>query len=200
MLKKKFENYLYYALPAIALYFLLHSLYIKDYNYTTFALLAFVPTLVPFALKRKFKMNLPWLVTLFIAVAFLFHVVGNVFGYNRLFYPVYDKIAHLISSMAIAILAFFSAIILDRYAIIKMDSRAILLSVINLTMILGIFWEIGEFLSDHFLGMQTQLSSTDTAWDLIFDLVGCSTVGAIGYIYLKKKPKEDLFMDFLSKS
>jgi uncharacterized membrane protein YjdF len=119
---------------------------------------------------------------------------GNVRGWYELFYPFYDKIAHLVSYITIAVLGFVTAVIIDRYTEIKMNRPMIVFFVIIFTMAIGSFWEITGFLSDQFLGTRMQLGLGDTMYDLIFDSAGGTIIGVLGDIYLKEKcQKNGLF-------
>ncbi|VUT23567.1 MAG: hypothetical protein MASP_00043 [Candidatus Methanolliviera sp. GoM_asphalt] len=148
-------------------------------------------TLTPLILKRRFDITLPWELSLLIVLALYLHVGGSIRGWYLLFYPFYDKFAHLISSVLVAILGLISAVIMDQYVeSIKMNRYFVAFFVIIFTMAMGVTWEIGEFLSDQILLTQAQHGLNDTMLDLIFDLVGGVVVSILGMIYLKYTPKE----------
>jgi hypothetical protein len=67
----------------------------------------------------------------------------------------------------------------------RLDGIAILL----FTLGLGAFWEIIEFIEDHYFGMHTQGSPTmlplpDTMWDLISDGAGGVIAAVLGPIFM----------------
>ena len=190
-LKKKIGISLSYLMQALILIYAIYSFCTLDYLYGIWSLFAFFLTLTPLILKRRFDITLPWELSLLIVLALYLHVGGGVLGLYELFYPFYDKFAHLISSVLVAILGLISAVIMDQYVeSIKMNRFFVAFFVIIFTMAMGVTWEIGEFLSDQILLTQAQHGLNDTMLDLIFDLIGGGVVSILGMIYLKYTPKE----------
>jgi len=190
-LKKKIGISLSYLMQALILIYAIYSFCTLDYLYGIWSLFAFFLTLTPLILKRRFDITLPWELSLLIVLALYLHVGGGVLGLYELFYPFYDKFAHLISSVLVAILGLISAVIMDQYVeSIKMNRFFVAFFVIIFTMAMGVTWEIGEFLSDQILLTQAQHGLNDTMLDLIFDLIGGGVVSILGMIYLKFTPKE----------
>jgi uncharacterized membrane protein YjdF len=142
--------------------------------------------------------TLPWELNLLIVLCLFLHVGGSVRGWYHLFYPFYDKVVHLASSITIAVLGFVAVVIMDQYTAIKMNRPMIVVFVIIFTMAIGSFWEISEFVYDNLFGTQLQIDLEDTMYDLIFDLVGGIIIGLLGDIYLKRMPKERFVRNFLN--
>jgi hypothetical protein len=199
MLREKIGVYLAYLMQMLIVVYAVYSIYIGDYVWAIWGLFACILTLTPLMLKRRFHVTLPWELNFLIILSLYLHVSGNVRGWYHLFYPFYDKIAHLVSSITIAVLGFVAAVIMDQYTAIKMNRPLIVFFVIIFTMALGSFWEITEFLSDNLFGTQLQPGLGDTMYDLIFDLVGGTIIGVLGDIYLKRTPKERFVRDFLNE-
>lgn len=190
-LKKKIGISLSYLMQALILIYAIYSFCTLDYLWGIWSLFAFFLTLTPLILKRRFDITLPWELSLLIVLALYLHVGGSIRGWYLLFYPFYDKFAHLISSVLVAILGLISAVIMDQYVeSIKMNRFFVAFFVIIFTMAMGVTWEIGEFLSDQILLTQAQHGLNDTMLDLIFDLIGGGVVSILGMIYLKYTPKE----------
>jgi len=198
MLREKIGIYLAYLMQMLIVVYAVYSIYIKDYIWAVWGLFALILTLTPLMLKRKFHVTLPWELNFLIVLSLYLSISGNVRGWYHLFYPFYDKIAHLVSSITIAVLGFVAAVIMDRYTEIKMNRPLIVVFVIIFTMALGAFWEITEFISDNLFGTQLQVDLRDTMYDLIFDLAGGTIIGVLGDIYLKRTPKERFVRDFLN--
>jgi hypothetical protein len=189
-LKKKIGISLSYLMQALILIYAIYSFCTLDYLYGIWSLFAFFLTLTPLILKRRFDITLPWELSLLIVLALYLHVGGSIRGWYLLLYPFYDKFAHLISSVLVAILGLISAVIMDQYVeSIKMNRFFVAFFVIIFTMAMGVTWEIGEFLSDQILLTQAQHGLNDTMLDLIFDLIGGGVVSILGMIYLKYTPK-----------
>ncbi len=198
MLREKIGIYFAYLMQMLIAVYAVYSLHIGDYVWAVWGLFAFILTLTPVMLKRRFHVALPWELNFLIVLSLYLPVSGNVLGWYHLFYPFYDKIAHLVSSITLAVLGFVAAVIMDRYTEIKMNRPLIVFFVIIFTMALGAFWEITEFLSDNLFGTQLQVCLGDTMYDLIFDFVGGIIIGLLGDIYLKRTPKERFVRDFLN--
>ncbi|MCK4734673.1 MAG: hypothetical protein KAT65_19615 [Methanophagales archaeon] len=198
MLREKIGIYLAYLMQMLIVVYAVYSVYTKDYIWAVWGLFAFILTLTPLMLKRRFNVTLPWELNFLIVLSLYLHVSGGVRGWYQLFYPFYDKVAHLVSSITIAVLGFVAAVIMDQYTEIKMNRPLIVFFVVIFTMSLGAFWEITEFVSDQILGTQLQISLEDTMYDLMFDLVGGIFIGVLGDAYLKRTPKERFIRDFLN--
>jgi uncharacterized membrane protein YjdF len=198
MLREKIGIYFAYLMQMLIVVYAVYSLYIKDYIWAIWGLFALILTLTPLMLKRRFHVTLPWELNFLIVLSLYLSVGGNVRGWYYLFYPFYDKVAHLVSSITVAVLGFVAAVIMDRYTEIKLNRPMIVFFVIIFTMSLGAFWEITEFLSDNLFGTQLQVGLGDTMYDLIFDLAGGIIIGVLGDVYLKRTPKERFFSDFLN--
>jgi uncharacterized membrane protein YjdF len=198
MLREKIGIYFAYLMQMLIVVYAVYSLYIKDYIWAIWGLFALILTLTPLMLKRRFHVTLPWELNFLIVLSLYLSVGGNVRGWYHLFYPFYDKVAHLVSSITVAVLGFVAAVIMDRYTEIKLNRPMIVFFVIIFTMSLGAFWEITEFLSDNLFGTQLQVGLGDTMYDLIFDLAGGIIIGVLGDVYLKRTPKERFFSDFLN--
>ena len=198
MLREKIGVYLAYLMQMLIVVYAVYSLHIGDYVWAVWGLFALILTLTPLMLKRRFHVTLPWELNFLIVLSLYLSVSGRVLGWYHLFYPFYDKIAHLVSSITIAVLGFVAAVIMDQYTEIKMNRSLIVFFVIIFTMSLGAFWEITEFLSDNLFGTQLQVGLGDTMYDLIFDLMGGIIIGVLGDIYLKRTPKERFVRDFLN--
>ncbi len=160
------------------------------------ALIMFIVTMVPFIIANRMNIRFPWFVFFLIALALWFHTAGYVQGYYEMYYPYYDKIAHLVSGTTVALIGFLGVIFLDRYWNMKLTAPFIVGFTIMFGMSLGGFWEIYEFLVDTFLGgsmagkMQNGLN--DTMLDMMFVLAGSIIVAIMGVFYFRHHQKEDI--------
>lgn len=160
------------------------------------ALIMFVATLIPFIIAQRMNIHFPWFVFFLIALALWFHTAGYVQGYYEMFYPYYDKIAHLVSGTTVALLGFLGVIFLDRYWNMTLTTPFIVGFTIMFGVALGAFWEMYEFLVDTFLGgslagpMQNGLN--DTMLDMMFVFAGSIIVAIMGVFYFRHHRKEDI--------
>jgi len=159
-------------------------------------LIMFVFTLVPYVVARRMNIRLPWFVFFLIALALWFHTAGYIRGYYELYYPYYDKVAHLVSGTAVALLGFLGVVFLDKYWKMNLSTPFIVGFTIIFGMALGGFWEIYEFLVDTFFGgslagpMQNSLN--DTMLDMMFVLAGSILVAIMGVFYFRHHRKEEI--------
>jgi tRNA wybutosine-synthesizing protein 3 len=165
-----------------------YSLYKQDWIWAFASFFAFILSMSPLFIEKNFKISLPWIMELLIAIPLLMHVWGGVLGfYSNLYY--YDKIAHFISSAIIAFLALIIIYVLDVYwEGLKMDLFMVGFFIVIFTIALGGIWEIGEFLSDILLAgtPKAQVSLDDTMLDLIYDSIAGIIVGVGGTIGIRR--------------
>lgn len=124
---------------------------------------------------------------LFVMVFFQF-VIGEAQGfYGTLSY--YDNIMHFFFPFLISVMGFTIAYALFFSGKLKVSTGTMILFVIIVTLGIGAFWEIIEFLSDKYLlpnidnwhrfqGTNAENAITDTMDDLVNDLIG-GIVGAV---------------------
>lgn len=163
------------------------------------AVLMFVLTLVPYVVSEWMNIKLPWFVFLLIALALWIHTAGYIQGYYVIFYPYYDKVAHLVSGTTVALLGFLGVIFLDKYWKMTLTTPFIIGFTIIFSVALGAFWEMYEFFIDNVFGgslagpMQNSLN--DTMLDMIFVLGGSIIVAILGNFYFKSHRKEEITGD-----
>jgi uncharacterized membrane protein YjdF len=146
---------------------------------------------MPMMITKKLHVTLPWELNFLIVLALFLHIGGHIRGWYTIFFPWYDKVAHFVSSVVVAIFGFTIAVILDQYVeSIQMNRQMLIFFVVICTMAMGALWEIGEFASDQIFSTRCQLGLVDTMWDLIFDLIGGGIVAMFVNFYLKRMPKE----------
>jgi len=195
-MKKDSGLYLAYFFQALIALNAVHAFFIGEYRAMFTAVLMFGMTLVPYIIAGRLNVQLPWFVFFLIALALWFHTAGYIQGYYVTFYPYYDKIAHLVSGTAVALLGFLAVIFLDRYWKMDLTPVFIIFFTVIFGMALGGFWEIYEFLIDHFFGgslagpMQNGL--TDTMLDMMFVLTGSIIVAILGTFWFRHHRKEDI--------
>ena len=160
------------------------------------AVLMFVLTLVPYVVSERMNIKLPWFVFSLIALALWIHTAGYIQGYYVIFYPYYDKVAHLVSGTTVALLGFLGVIFLDKYWKMTLTTPFIIGFTIIFSVALGAFWEMYEFFIDNVFGgslagpMQNSLN--DTMLDMIFVLGGSIIVAILGNFYFKSHRKEEI--------
>jgi hypothetical protein len=194
--------YLTYVMQTLILVASVYALSIGYYSGAFFgffaASLSFIPTLV----HRKLHIVVPWEVTFLIALTLFLHIGGYSFHWYLDYYPIYDKFAHLVASITIALLGFLAVLIIMRVSsCLQMERWQIFFFIVIFTLAFGAIWEIWEFTFDTFFGAYLtkplQHGNTDTMIDLITDLAGSLIVAFLGTFYLKRKSANEWADTFL---
>ncbi len=198
-LKEKVGVYLAYLMQGLIIVLIGVAVYNKNYIGIFNGFFVLIIMSLPFFLRRRWNITLPWTLNLLIMLSLFLHTGGIVGGWYRTLYPFYDKFAHLIGSITIALLGFASVLVIDRYTKVELTNKSIIFFVIIFTLAVGSIWEIGEFLLDTFVGTNAQYDGLEgTMFDLILDSFGGIIAGSIAYFNLRKGKEK--FIDKLLKT
>ena len=195
-MKKEYGMYLAYFFQVLIALNVIYAFFSGQYDAMFTGFMMFILTMIPYIVAKRMNVTFPWFIFLLIAMALWFHTAGYIQGYYITFYPYYDKIAHLVSGTAVALLGFLGVIFLDKYWNMNLKTPFIVGFTIIFGMALAGFWEIYEYLIDTFFGgslaglMQHGLD--DTMLDMMFVLAGSIIVSVIAVIYFKTHEKEDI--------
>jgi len=189
-------------MQALILLTSVYSFHIGYYAGTFFGLVALGLSLIPTLVRRKVHIVVPWEITFLIALALFLHIGGYSYHWYLDLYPWYDKVAHLVSSITIALLGFLGVLIIMRVSNgLEFERWHIFFFIIIFTLAFGAIWEIWEFtldtLASSYLTKPLQHSNTDTMIDLMTDLCGGMIIAILGTFYLKKKSAENWADTFL---
>lgn len=191
-MKRPAGLYLAYLFQILIAANILIALSLGEYSQVFTGVIGLFLTMVPAIATRKWSITLPWQVNLLIAFLLYLHVAGEIQGYYLLYYPYYDKIAHLIAGITVSILAFTIVLLLDRFSRLNLSRWMIVGFIIITAMAMEGFWEIYEWLFDTFLGTNLQHGLDDTMLDMIFVLIGSIIVALAGNRYLQEYSKEEI--------
>jgi hypothetical protein len=136
----------------------------------------FIP-LIPYAVERLLRISFPFGIKLMIPLAIFIHVAGGIMDwYWSPVFPLYDKLAHFVSGMAVGLvmLAFF--LILDVCGV-RFKRTTVLIGIFLLVAFLGGIWKIGEVYFDITLNAMFDEGLPDLIGDDI-----CHTIGSIGAV------------------
>lgn len=165
-------------------------------------LLGLTVMIVPIILSKKFKLTIPTNMYL----VFVIFLYGSIFfGEVRSFYyrvPHWDLIMHTLSGVMLGALGFSMIVLLNKENNIVFTLSPAFVAIFSFcfAIMLGVIWEIYEFLMDGILGLNMQkfmlesgeklmgrAAISDTMGDLIVDSIGAATISIVGYISLKYK-------------
>lgn len=191
--------YLAYAVQALILLAAASSIRAGEYFLGLTAAFAFLLTMAPSLMAKNLRLCLPWEINFLIAVSFYLHVIGHIDGYYVTLAPYYDKLAHLIASATVGLVAFVIALFAERQGDIRLTKPAIIAFILMFTLAAGAVWEIYEFVIDQVFGTNLQFGNTDTMSDLIVDLIG-GTIAAVFAAIVLAKGEEERFTRFSAES
>ncbi len=198
-LEEKIKISLAYLMQGLIIVLIGIAVYNKNYVGIFNGFFVLIIMSLPFFLRRKWNITLPWSLNFLILFSLLIHTGGIIENWYRIFHPFYDKFAHLIGSITIALLGFASVLIIDRHTKVELTNKSIIFFVIIFTLAVGALWEIGEFTLDTLVGTNAQYDGLEgTMFDLILDLFGGIIAGGIAYFQLRKGKEK--FIDSLLKT
>ena len=188
--------YIALAMQGLILLEGIYGLFIRNPSIIFTSFIGLFMTCIPYLIGRRIQVTLPWEVNFLIAFAVFLHVAGYSQHLYLLLYPYYDKFAHFVSSITVAVLAFVSIILINRFSCTKLRRWQIFFYIVIFTMAIGAFWEIYEYLMDTFLGAyltkSLQHGLDDTMIDLILDLLGGVVIGFFGVWYIERKTLKEM--------
>lgn len=190
--------YLTYIIQGLILLSAASSILAGEYFLAISATFAFLLTTTPSLMTRNLRLCLPWEINLLVAVSFYIHVMGHVGEYYVTLAPYYDKLAHIVASVTVGLIAFFLALLAERRGEIQLTGPATAVFILTSTLAAGAVWEIYEFAVDQIFGTTLQLGNTDTMSDLIVDLAGGAIVAAFAAIVVARG-EEHRFVRFFAE-
>jgi VanZ family protein len=102
--------------------------------------------------------------------------------------PYYDKLAHVVSAIALGLLIFAFFLVLDYWEIRIRPSR-ILAAIFVLVLLFGCGWEIGEYYIDLLVQSSYNNGVMDSILDCISNILGALVAMLIARYYLKSIPE-----------
>lgn len=145
-------------------------------------LLVFVPVLVDVLAIRVYgiRAGLTPELPLWVAVTGLLHSYGMLGPYDEIDW--WDHLTHTLSAALVAALLYAAVIVAIEYTAVSVGNSLIWATVVLVTLLSGVFWELIELLARDF-GRRFDLPPVlehygrrDTVLDLFFDVVGAALV------------------------
>lgn len=153
-------------------------------------MIAIAIIVIPLLLERTFKVNFPSEIEL----AFLIFIYASLYlGEINTFYEKFwwwDLFLHSTSGIIFAFLAFIIVYLIhaDKRTTLKLSPFFLSLFAFSFALMLGVMWEIFEYLMDQTFGLNMQKSGlTDTMWDLMVNMLGALCMAIYSYRYQKKQ-------------
>jgi hypothetical protein len=166
----------------------IQAVLIQDISRFYNVLVAMAITLLPVLTEKMMNISLPFGVKSIVPFALFLHLAGGIMRWYWIYMPFYDKFAHIISSLAIALVVFVFFLVLDYYGL-KFSKVKVFFGIFVITLILGGIWEVGEKTLDIMLRSSYNNGMIDTIGDTIGNFIGIVIALMIANYYVKSIPK-----------
>jgi hypothetical protein len=194
----KYGNAMYYASVVVLLFIAVDGLIIReDIFRARWGFVALAISLLPFVAEYLFRIIFPWPMKFLNTLALILHMAGGIFGFYFTLYPVYDKIAHLVSSMAIAFLFFVTLMIIGGISGRQISRRVIVIGIFAAVMLVASAWEYAELYIDDMSKTTYFVTVDDSLLDTVFNLTGTSYIVLTINGYLKHESINSLYYRFI---
>lgn len=155
--------------------------------------IAVLPALAEFLTPIIF----PWLMKWLITIPLILHMAGGLYGFYFTGYPVYDKIAHLAASVALAFIVFEVILIVARVTGARPSRPPVMALIFCLVISFSLAWEYAEYNLDVVSGSTFFLSFEDSVADMVFNTIGICIVLYWVSRYMKREPFDKLLVRFV---
>ncbi|MGB9176645.1 MAG: hypothetical protein WCB46_07925 [Methanoregula sp.] len=136
----------------------------------------FIP-LIPYAVERLARISFPVGIKFMIPLALFIHTAGGIMDwYWSPVFPLYDKLAHFVSGIAVGLVILVFFLFLDKYGV-RFKRSTVLIGIFLIVAILGGFWKIGEV----YIDITRNAMFDEGLPDLIGDDI-CHTLGSIAAV------------------
>jgi hypothetical protein len=142
---------------------------------------------------------IPWPAKFLIGLTLVLHIAGGVYHWYFNYYPIYDKIAHLVASMTVAFLTFLFLLFLAYSSVVRLGRWTIVFLILAVSLLFGFGWELGEYLIDQNLFSTYFTTFYDSLMDTIFNILGCGYIAFHANEYLKLESPEKLWKRFVRR-
>lgn len=198
LLEWNYGNAVYYAAVVVLLFIALDGLIIRgDIFRARWGFVALAISLLPVVAEYLFRIIFPWPMKFLNTLALILHMAGGIFGFYFTLYPIYDKIAHLVSSMAIAFLFFVTIMIIGGISGKDISRRVIVIGIFTAVMLFATAWEYAELYIDGMSRTTYFMTTDDSLLDTVFNLIGTSYIVLTINGYLKHESINSLYHRFI---
>jgi hypothetical protein len=187
------------ALFLIYISYFLYDIFFGNMMRALWTLLAITLALLPFLFEGYFGMYFPWSIKIMVVLSLLLHTAGEVHRWYYIYAPYYDKISHVVSSLAISYLIFMFIIFVTLYTELRWEGYKVIFFIVFLAMAFAFFWEWWELFSDQHFGSSFFWDMPDGVSDIIVDFIAALYVSLFANGYLSNKSWKDVSRDFITK-
>jgi hypothetical protein len=187
------------TIPAL-LWFAVGNWMIDDMYRATWAVIAAVIAALPAIIEWRTGWILIWPAKFLVGLSLFIHIGGGMMSWYFDYYPVYDKIAHLVSGMTVALLIFLVLLFLAYRSIARPGRLTIVAIILVVALSFGFLWELAELLLDVNLTSTYFIGPADSFFDTYFNVLGTGYIAFHANGYLKLEPPEKVFTRFVKRA
>ena len=166
------ENLVVGILALFLLFYAGQAVIIGDINRLYMVLVpSLVISFIPLIFEYRFKVTLPAGTKSLIVLALLLHVAGGISRFYWKFAPFYDKVAHVVSSLALMMVIFSFFVALDYWGK-HYRLKSVLIGSVLIMMVFMLAWEFAEYYIDVLVKSSYNNGIADTIGDLIANIIG----------------------------
>jgi hypothetical protein len=181
-----------YSLTIVVLFlFSISGIVINDTYRAIWGFCAVILAALPAFLEWKDGWIFPWPVKFLIGLTLVMHIGGGINSWYFALYPVYDKIAHLVASMTIAVVLLLFLLFLEYYDVVHLGRGKIVIAVFTVPLFFGLAWESAEYIIDQNLLSTYFVTFFDSIMDNLFNIMGAAFIAFHANEYLMlESPKK----------
>jgi len=195
----RWGNLCYYLTIPVLLWFALGNWMINDPYRALWGVIAALLAALPAIVEWRTPWVFPWPAKFLIGLSLVIHIGGGMMSWYFDYYPVYDKIAHLVSGMTVALLLLLLLLFLEYRSLVRLGRRRIVFLIVFVTLFFGLLWEMAELLLDVNLTSTYFVGPMDSFFDIIFNILGTGYIAFHANEYLKLEPPEKVFTRFVKR-
>jgi hypothetical protein len=200
LLTWQFGNAACYSALIVLLLIALSGLLIRgDLLRAQWGFVAFAIALLPVVAEYLTPVIFPWPMKFCITASLILHIAGGIFEFYFTCYPIYDKIGHLVASIAISLVFFVMILIVTGITGLRPGRFAVVFCIFVPVMLCGIAWEYAELNIDSVAGSTYFVGISDSLFDMLFNVIGAGYVVINVHEILKYDSPEDLYRRFIHR-
>jgi hypothetical protein len=182
------EGYLLIFFELVFLGFAYQAVVIHDTTRFYVVVISMLLILVPVLFEKKLALSLPAGTKTMIAFALFLHVAGGINRWYWKYMPYYDKVAHIVSALALGLVIFSFFLLLD-YWEIRIPRSRICAGIFIFVLLFGLGWEFSEYYIDVLVKSSYNNGITDSILDMVSNTIGALLAVAMARHALKQVPE-----------
>ena len=151
-------------------------------------IVAMIISLIPLVVEKLLKITLPFGVKSIVALSLFLHIAGGVMRwYWSPVFPLFDKVAHFVSGLAVGLIIMVFFLLLDMWGI-RYRKTTILIGIFLMMAFFGGIWKVVEVSNDVLNHTIYNDGLSDIIGDTVAHTIGSLAAVAVAYLYFLSVP------------